>query len=161
MDATTIRYRGRGMGKVIVRVKITNLMDRIEADMKEKQEAAVRSLTADNAIVDTGANRLCLPAPMIRALGLQPIKEIDMKTAGNIVRTRLYRWVVLSICGREDVFSCLELPTAKNVLIGVSPLEVLGLEPDLQNERLRVLPMEGEETYETAYGEFIEPDLFY
>jgi hypothetical protein len=32
-------------------------------------------------------------------------------------------------------------------LLGLIPLEDLGLEPDLQNQQLRALPIEGKETY--------------
>ena len=33
------------------------------------------------------------------------------------------------------------------VLLGVIPMERLGLEPDLKNQRLRVLPMNEEQKY--------------
>ena len=152
MDVTAIRYRGRGMGKVVAKVKITNLMDRIEADMGERSEETVRSRAIDNAIVDTGANSLCLPAPMVRELGLQRAREIQIKTAGGMRKTWLCRCVSLEIGDRSRSFDCVELPEGTSVLIGVIPLEALGLEPDLQNQRLRVLPMNDDESYETAYG---------
>lgn len=36
-------------------------------------------------------------------------------------------------------------------LLGVVPLGMLGLEPDLKNQRLRVLPDTGPDTYILAY----------
>ena len=44
---------------------------------------------------------------------------------------------------------CLELPGGQNNLLGVIPLEALGLEPDLRSQKLRVLPTESNETYLT------------
>jgi hypothetical protein len=57
--------------------------------------------------------------------------------------------VAESLCGREGTFECLELPGGKNALLGVIPLEALGLELDLKNQRLKVLPISSTETYLT------------
>jgi hypothetical protein len=56
----------------------------------------------------------------------------------------------LSVEGREGTFNCIELPAGTDPLLGLIPLEDLGLEPDLKNQRLRLLPMEGKETYLTV-----------
>jgi hypothetical protein len=53
------------------------------------------------------------------------------------------------LCGREGTFECLELPGGRDPLIGVIPLEALGLELDLQNQTLKVLPSESLDTYLT------------
>ncbi|WP_375514154.1 hypothetical protein [uncultured Nostoc sp.] len=52
-----------------------------------------------------------------------------------------------SVEGREGTFNCIELAEGSDPLLGLIPLEDLGLEPDLQNQKLRVLPMEGKDTY--------------
>lgn len=44
---------------------------------------------------------------------------------------------------------CLELPGGRDPLLGVIPLETLGLELDLKNQTLRVLPISPTETYLT------------
>jgi hypothetical protein len=49
--------------------------------------------------------------------------------------------------GREGIFNCIELPEGSDPLLGLIPLEDLGLEPDLVNQKLRVLPVEGKDTY--------------
>ena len=41
----------------------------------------------------------------------------------------------------------MELPAGENPLLGVIPLEDLGLEPDLKNQQLKVLPNQGKDTY--------------
>ena len=64
---------------------------------------------------------------------------------------RLCRDAAITLMGREGTFDCLELPSGADPLLGVIPLEALGLEPDLRNQRLRVLPGEPGDTYYTVY----------
>ena len=55
---------------------------------------------------------------------------------------------MLEVEGRQAVFDCLEMPEGVDaVLLGVIPMERLGLEPNLKNQRLRVLPMNDQQTY--------------
>jgi hypothetical protein len=58
--------------------------------------------------------------------------------------------VELTVEGRSGTFDCLELPGGETVLLGVLPLEELGLELDLQNHRIIVLPDTGQDTYLNA-----------
>ena len=51
--------------------------------------------------------------------------------------------------GREGTFECLELPGGMNPLLGVIPLEALGIELDLKNQRLVILPISPTQTYLT------------
>jgi len=53
----------------------------------------------------------------------------------------------LEIEGREGTFDCLELPEGVDPLLGVIPQEQLGLEPDLQNQQLRLLPATPKDSY--------------
>lgn len=64
-------------------------------------------------------------------------------------KARIFRDATLIIRGREGTFECLELPGGSDALLGVIPLEALGLEPDLRNQTLKVLPDQTEETYLT------------
>lgn len=43
----------------------------------------------------------------------------------------------------------MELPGSEDPLLGLIPLEDLGLELDLKNQRLKLLPAEGKDTYLT------------
>ena len=45
----------------------------------------------------------------------------------------------------------MELPGGDGALLGVIPLEALGFEPDLREQRLRKLPMGPDESYLTIY----------
>jgi hypothetical protein len=55
----------------------------------------------------------------------------------------------LSILGREGTFECLELPGGADALLGVIPLEALGLNIDVQNQTLKPLPISPTDTYLT------------
>ena len=108
----------------------------------------MRTLSLEQVLIDTGATTLCLPAN-IRKLGLELLKEVDVSTAMGISKARIYRDATICLCGREGTFECLELPGGQDPLLGVIPLEMLGLEPDLKNQTLRVLPTESFDTYLT------------
>lgn len=135
------------MGKVITTLTVINLVDQIMATRGFIPCEQVRSATIDNVIVDTGATMLCLPEEASSQLGLTLLGEIDTKTAVGIGKARVFRAVSLTVEGREGIFDCLELPAGQDALLGVIPLEQLGLEPDLKNQQLRVLPMNPNETY--------------
>ena len=135
------------MGKVTATITVTNQVDEILATRGFISAEQVRSITLNNVLVDTGATRLCLPEEIINQLGLTIVGEIDGKTAVGARKFRLFQGVKLSIEGREGRYDCIELPAGEEPLLGLIPLEDLGLELDLKNQRLKVLPMEGRDTY--------------
>lgn len=137
------------MGKVFTTITITNREDQILARNRVIAPDQVRSVTLENVLVDTGATTLCLPASVITTLGLSDFREVNVATAMGLGKARIFRDLNLSICGREGTFECLELPGGNDALLGVIPLEALGLEPDLRNQTLKVLPDNTEETYLT------------
>jgi predicted aspartyl protease len=138
------------MGQVFATITVSNLADLLRSEEGELASDEVRSVTLENVLVDTGATILCLPSRTIQQLGLRVLREVEVSTATGIQVTRIYRGVNLSVLGREGTFDCLELPGGQDALLGVTPLEILGLEPDLQNRRLRALPMNPEQTYLSA-----------
>ena len=89
---------------------------------------------------------LCLPTAIIRQLGVQGGKT-NVETTAGIQSGQIFRDVNLCIGERQGTFDCLELTEVKYALLGVTPMEILGLEPDLKNRKLRVLPMNTEQTY--------------
>ena len=111
--------------------------------------AAVRSVTLEDALVDTGATTLCLPADIIAQLGLELLRDVDVSTAHGVSRARIFQDARITLLGREGTFECLELPGGKTALIGVIPLEALGIEVDLRNQQLRLLPDTSSDTYYT------------
>lgn len=140
--------QGKQMGQVLTTIAVTNRIDLVMAERGFISAEEVRSVTIDKVIVDTGATLLSLPAPIISQLGLKQVGERNVETSAGITKGRIFADAQIIVEGREGRFDCLELPEGVSaVLLGVTPLEVLGLEPDLKNQRLRVLPMNDQQTY--------------
>lgn len=139
----------KSMGKVLVTLTVKNRIDEANAAQGLISPDRVRSITLDNVVVDTGATTLCLPARAIAQLGLELLKEVDVATATGFTKARIFQDAKISLCGREGTFECLELPGGRDALIGVIPLEALGLEPDMRHQTLKVLPSESVDTYLT------------
>lgn len=137
------------MGKVFTNLTVTNRADEIRAEDGTISPDQIRSITLENVLVDTGATTLCLPEEAIAKLGLKLLREVDVATAMGIGKASIYRDATLSIGDRQGTFECLALPGGKDPLLGVIPLELLGLEIDLNDRTLKPLPISPTETYLT------------
>ncbi|AFY82014.1 retroviral-like aspartic protease family protein [Oscillatoria acuminata] len=137
------------MGKVTTTLIVTNRIDQANAEDGIISPAQVRSITLNNVLVDTGATTLCLPTAAIQQLGLKISREVDVATASGINKARIFRDASISLQGREGTFECLELPGGRDPLLGVIPLEALGIEVDLKNQQLKLLPETSIDTYLT------------
>lgn len=137
------------MGRITTTLKISNRADQVLATRGFIPPEQVRSLTLPNVLIDTGATTLCLPQNVIAQLGLELLKEVDVATATGIGKARIFRDATISVLGREGTFECLELPGGRDSLLGVIPLEALGIELDLQNKTLKLLPISPSDTYLT------------
>ncbi|MBW4612003.1 MAG: aspartyl protease [Desmonostoc vinosum HA7617-LM4] len=135
------------MGKVTTTITITNQIDQNLAERGFIPVEQIRSIILHDVLVDTRATRLCLPENIILDLGLPLQGEVDVKIATGVQKARIFKMLNLSVAGREGTFNCIELPEGSDSLLGLIPLEDLGLEPDLVNQKLRVLPVEGKDTY--------------
>jgi clan AA aspartic protease len=138
------------VGRVTTSLRIVNVIDEGAAARGLIAEDGVRSVELEEVLVDTGATTLCLPADLVRTLGLRPFQERRVMTASGPSVMRLLKDARIYLLGREGTFECLELPEGTPPLIGVIPLEALGLEPDLRNQQLRILPDDGPDNYITA-----------
>ena len=137
------------MGRVLTTLTVTNRIDQAKAKEGLIPDDKIRSITLNDVLVDTGATTLCLPPEAIETLGLELLKEVSVSTATEVNSARIFQDAKISLCGREGTFECLELPGGRDPLIGVIPLEALGLELDLQKQTLKVLPSESWDTYLT------------
>ncbi|MCC3404550.1 MAG: aspartyl protease [Microcoleus sp. PH2017_10_PVI_O_A] len=135
------------MGRVTATITVTNHIDEILGERGFIPPEQIRSITIDNVLVDTGATRLCLPADIISQLGLTLVGEIQGNTAIGARQFRLFKDVSIAVAGREGRYDCVELPAGEEPLLGLIPLEDLGLEPDLRNQRLNILSAEGNQSY--------------
>jgi len=135
------------MGKIVVTLTVANSIDKGLAERGFIQSDEVRSCVIDDAVVDTGATRLCLPADIIQQLGLRQTGTIEAQTATGIQTVNVFQDIDLNVEGRKGSFNCVELPAGQTPLLGLIPLEDLGLDPDLQNQKLRHLPTTGKDSY--------------
>jgi predicted aspartyl protease len=137
------------MGKVIVKIKLTNLKD---AFLKEAgaRKAKPRTLEAD-ALVDTGATRLYLKPSVIKKLGLVRTDTVRSQTTnGEVIRYK-YEPVALELMGRRENFDVIEVPENVPNLLGQVPLEVLDLVVDSKSQRLIPNPAHGGEQMTEEY----------
>ncbi|KKI99028.1 aspartyl protease [Prochlorothrix hollandica PCC 9006 = CALU 1027] len=146
---TIVDFSERVMGKVHTVLTVINRADQIRLRDGTIAADAVRSIDLREVLVDTGATTLCLPPELIARLGLDLLKEVEATTATGVRSVRIFQDAKICLCGREGTFECLELPGGLDPLLGVIPLEMLGLEPDLKHQRLRVLPEQSVDTYLT------------
>ncbi len=135
------------MGRITTGLIITNRGDQVLAERGLMPVEEVRTTTLKNVLVNTGATTLCLPANVIAQLGLALLKEVDVATATGFSKARIFEDAKISLCGREGTFECLELPGGTDALLGVIPLEALGIKLDLQNQKLIVLPISPNASY--------------
>jgi predicted aspartyl protease len=137
------------MGKIVTTLTVTNRLDQARQAAGEITPDQVRSVSLDNVLVNSGATTLCLPADVIARLGLAVRREVPIATAMGPGTARLFQDAAITLMGREGTFDCLELRAGTTPLLGVVPLEALGIEADFRNGRLRLLPEEPGNTYFT------------
>ena len=137
------------MGKIITTLTVINRADQVLAKQEVISTEQIRSVTLDNVLVDSGATTLCLPAEIIEELGLELLKEVSVEMASGIGTARIFQDAKISLLDREGTFECLELPGSSTPLLGVIPLEALGIELDLKNQCLVPLPISPTQTYLT------------
>src|SRR5665213_1566591 len=132
--------RIRQVGKVVTTVTVINRVDEALSARGTLPTDKVRSVSLTDVLVDTGATTLCLPIGMIRELGLPLLRSMTVTTATGDEELELYQDAKIELEGRSGTFECIALPDGSTPLLGVVPLEMLGLELDLQNQQLRKLP---------------------
>ncbi len=141
--------RAADMGGVVVKIKLTNLKDSF---LKEAGARRVkpRSFVVE-ALVDTGATRLCLKASVVKKLGLARIGAVHSQpTNGEAIRSK-YEPVELALMGRSEHFDVVEVPENVPNLLGQVPLEVLDLVVDTKAGRLIPNPAHGGEQMAEEY----------
>jgi clan AA aspartic protease len=128
------------MGKVMQKIQLVNSYDEENVARGQLPPDQIRS-TELEALVDTGATMLMLPADVIQKLGLLPAGYRKVRYADG--RTREVPWVGgirITILGRDAIVSALVEDTGTTPLIGQIPLEELDLLVDPKSRELRVNP---------------------
>ena len=113
-------------------IELANLEDMALANRGIIAPEEVRRVTVEDALVDTGATRLCLPKPIIEQLGLTPFGTTKARTAAGIVDRTIYSEVRFRILEREGSLPITDLPAGTPVLVGHMVLEQLDLCLDIR-----------------------------
>ena len=113
-------------------IKLANLRDLFLVQTGAMNPEDVRRLTVDDALVDTGATRLCMPTSLIENLGLTPVSNRTGRTATGIVERTLYSEVEYTLLERSSTIRVTDLPEGSPVLIGHMVLEELDLCVDMK-----------------------------
>ena len=93
----------------------------------------------------------CLPSDVIEKLGLRLEREVLVTTATGVSKARIFSGARITVLDRTVTQDCLELPGGTDPLLGALPMEALGVQLDLQKQSLRLLPMDGVDTFLTIY----------
>jgi clan AA aspartic protease len=137
------------MGKVIVKIKLTNHADLVVQELRLSKRKP-RSLEAE-ALVDTGATRLYLTPDVVKALGLKAVEEIESKTTNGVCRRKVYQPVRLEVMGRHGTFDVVGVDETVPNLLGQVPLEYLDFVVDPKKQRLIPNPEHGEKQMTEEY----------
>ena len=128
------------MGKVMNRITLTNATDFDCAERGLLAPDQVRTLEAD-ALVDSGATMLGLPADLVERLGLPVREHRKVRLAdGSVREVPCVGSLLFRVLGRQMTCGALVLPAGSTPLIGQLQLEELDLIVDGKNREVRVNP---------------------
>lgn len=113
-------------------IQLTNLEDLHAVKLGVRKPEEVRRLTVADALVDTGATRLCLPTSLIEHLGLTAVAKRTARTATGIVERTVYSEVEYTLLERSSTIRVTDLPEGSPILIGHVVLEELDLCVDMK-----------------------------
>lgn len=125
--------------RVATRLTVTNGADEVMAARGETP-APPRTVTFDEFLVDPGRLPLCLPAEIVHQLGLQLAGTATVFTDNGIGEVGVYEYVTVEIEGRTSTMDCLALPVGKTAILGLTAIQLLGMDLDAENHRLRIMP---------------------
>ena len=137
------------MGKVVVKIKLTNQGDLV-AVQRKLSKAKPRTVEAE-ALVDTGATRFYLQSSLIKALGLRKESEVQSKTTNRVRRRAVFESVRLELMGRNGAFQVVEVDDDVPNLLGQIPLEYLDFVVDPRGQKLIPNPEHGDKQMTEEY----------
>lgn len=112
------------MGKVIERVKITNLFN------------STKTIEVD-AVIDTNATMLVLPKNLVKNLGLKKVRDVKVKYANNKTESKsIYGVATIEIKGRIGNFDVLAEEEGSQPLVGQVVLEIFDLVIDPRSRKI-------------------------
>ena len=133
------------VGRVTVEATIENLEDLWAFKRGLISADQVRQIVVTDALVDTGATLLSLPASLIRQLGLSQFTSKRVISSIGLAEVGILDAVKLTIQGRSCTMDVMEVPDGVPALIGQLPLEHLDFVVDLRGRKLIGNPAHGGE----------------
>lgn len=124
------------VGKVTVTAQVENLKDLWKVEEGLMPLDGARRVDVADALVDTGATFLSLPASLVADLGLEQYATRSARTTAGVRDVTIYETVRLSVQGRECHVDVAEIPDGFPVLIGQIPLEQLDFVVDPIGQQL-------------------------
>ncbi|HVZ86520.1 MAG TPA: aspartyl protease family protein [Polyangia bacterium] len=122
------------------KIKITNSADIIRAQDGHLAPEQIRTTEVD-ALIDTGASTLILPADVVARLGFTQVEVKKVRLAdGSLIDSPRVTNIRLEICGRDMLTSAYVMPAGTTPLVGRIPLEELDLVVDARRQELRPNP---------------------
>jgi clan AA aspartic protease len=121
-------------------IKLTNDYDFAAAQAGTLPQDKVRRVEIQ-ALVDTGATMLMLPADVVQQLGVPIRGHRQVRLADDqVIELALVAGVIVEIRGREAIVSALVGPAGSTALIGQIPLEEMDFVVDPKSRELRPNP---------------------
>jgi clan AA aspartic protease len=121
-------------------LKLINSVDEELALRGDPATGEIRSVEIE-ALVDTGATMLVLPADVVARLGVRIAGYRNVRYAdGRVARVPWVGGIKIVILGRDAIVSALVEAPGTTPLIGQIPLEELDLVVDPKSRELRVNP---------------------
>ena len=128
------------MGKVMEKIRLTNDYDLVRVADGKLSASEVRTEEID-ALVDTGATMLMLPADVVERLGVPIRGHRKVRYAdARVEDVPLVAMIKIEIQGREAYVSALVGPAGSTPLIGQIPLEEMDFVVDPKSRELRPNP---------------------
>ena len=137
------------MGKVIVKIKLTNYSDLVVRRLKLSKGKP--RWTEVEALVDTGATRFYLKPSVIKTLGLKKVGQVISRTTNGDRTRNVYEPVQLELMGRVGNFDVVDIDETVPNLLGQIPLEYLDLVVDPKTQTLRPNPAHGDKLMTEEY----------
>jgi len=129
------------MGKIMMKLKLTNNTDLDKAQERLIPPERVRTVEVE-ALIDTGATTLVLPADVVQRLGLLEQGRRKVRYAdGRVAEVPWVGGVRLEILGREMTCDALVEAAGTVPLVGQIPLAELDLVVDPRTREARVNPV--------------------
>ncbi len=129
------------MGEGRVKVKLSNVADLALAAAGQLRPEQIRHVEVD-AMVDAGAVRSCIPAPLLERLGIKPYDQVAVKLADDrksqVSIADGVRFEIMQRCSSDDA-----LVLGDEVLIGQTLFGKMDLLVDCTRQRLVPAHLEG------------------